>query len=265
VHDAQALLGAYDAQLRLEAEVADATEWHRHGPLVRARWGDSGFVSHRDLADLSSAALEGLVTESLAWFRDETPVTEIEWKTRGHDRPDLPGLLSRHGFVADEEETVMVGRADLLDRPVDLPDGVVVRRAGEGGDLREDVTRAGLLQAEVFGHAPRELEERLTGYAEEPERTGLWIAETVDGQVVSAGRLDVVPGTEFAGLWGGGTHSDWRGRGIYRALVAARARAAIGLGVVYLHSDCTPMSRPILERSGLLPITTTTPYVWSRD
>ena len=139
-----------------------------------------------------------------------------------------------------------------------------MRRAGEGGDLREDVTRAGLLQAEVFGHAPRELEERLTGYAEEPERTGLWIAETVDGQVVSAGRLDVVPGTEFAGLWGGGTHVDWRGRGIYRALVAARARAAIALGVVYLHSDCTPMSRPILERSGLLPVTTTTPYVWSR-
>ena len=117
----------------------------------------------------------------------------------------------------------------------------------------------------MFGHPPREVEERLAAYAGEPERTGLWIAETADGQVVCSGRLDVVPGTEFAGLWGGGTHADWRGRGIYRALVAARARAAIGLGVVYLHSDCTPMSRPILERSGLLPITTTTPYVWSRD
>lgn len=265
MHDARVLLAAYDAQLRLEAEVAGATQWHRHGPLVRARWGDSGFVTGRDLTDLRTEELEALVVDSLAWFRDETSVTEVEWKTRGHDRPDLPGLLTRHGFLADEEETVMVGRADLLDRPVELPAGVVVRRAGEGGDLRNDVTRAGLLQAEVFGHAPRGLEERLTEYAEQPERTGLWIAETADGQVVSAGRLDVVPGTEFAGLWGGGTRADWRGRGIYRAVVAARARAALGLGVVYLHSDCTAMSRPILERSGLLAVTTTTPYVWSRD
>jgi hypothetical protein len=31
-----------------------------------------------------------------------------------------------------------------------------------------------------------------------------------------------------------------------------------------LNSDCTPMSRPILERSGLVAVTTTTPYVWTR-
>ena len=118
------LLAAYDAQLRMEAEVADATEWHRHGPLVRARWGDSGFVSGRDLSGLTAGELEALVTDTLAWFRDETSVTEVEWKTRGHDRPDLVEVLVAHGFVADEEETVMVGRADLLDRPVELPDGV---------------------------------------------------------------------------------------------------------------------------------------------
>ena len=133
--DASELLAAYDAQLRMEAEVADATEWHRHGPLVRARWGDSGFVSGRDLAGMTPEELEALVADTLAWFRDETAVTEVEWKTRGHDRADLLELLTQHGFVADEEETVMVGRADLLDRPVDLPDGLVVRRAGEGGEI----------------------------------------------------------------------------------------------------------------------------------
>ena len=138
------LLAAYDAQLRMEAEVADATEWHRHGPLVRARWGDSGFVSGRDLSGLTAGELEALVTDTLAWFRDETSVTEVEWKTRGHDRPDLVEVLVAHGFVADEEETVMVGRADLLDRPVDLPDGLVVRRAGEGGDLREAAAGRGV-------------------------------------------------------------------------------------------------------------------------
>ena len=32
----------------------------------------------------------------------------------------------------------------------------------------------------------------------------------------------------------------------------------------YLQSDCTEMSRPILERSGLSRVTTTTPFVWQR-
>ena len=35
------------------------------------------------------------------------------------------------------------------------------------------------------------------------------------------------PARRFAGLWGGGTVEGWRGRGIYRALVAHRARAAV--------------------------------------
>ena len=60
-----------------------------------------------------------------------------------------------------------------------------------------------------------------------------------------------MPGTEFAGIWGGSTLPEFRGRGIYRALVAARARSAIARGVRFIHSDCTDMSRPILERSGL--------------
>ena len=53
--------------------------------------------------------------------------------------------------------------------------------------------------------------------------------------------------------------------GICRALVAALACSALERGVRYLQSDCTEMSRPILERSGLVRITTTTPFVWRRD
>ncbi len=54
----------------------------------------------------------------------------------------------------------------------------------------------------------------------------LWVAEA-DGRIVSAGRLESVRGTDFAGIWGGATREEWRGRGIYRALTAARARSAL--------------------------------------
>jgi predicted GNAT family acetyltransferase len=73
-----------------------------------------------------------------------------------------------------------------------------------------------------------------------------------------------VAGTLFAGIWGGATVPAWRGRGIYRALTAARARSALRMGKTLIHSDSTEHSRPILERSGLVRVSTTTPYVWRR-
>ena len=91
----------------------------------------------------------------------------------------------------------------------------------------------------------------------------LWVAEA-QGCVVSAGRLEPVEGTRFAGIWGGSTLAPWRGRGIYRALTAARATSALRLGKTLVHSDSTEFSRPILERSGLVKVSTTTPYTWHR-
>jgi predicted GNAT family acetyltransferase len=89
----------------------------------------------------------------------------------------------------------------------------------------------------------------------------LWVAEH-DGRIVSAGRLEPVPDTDFAGIWGGSTLPEWRGRGLYRAITAARARAALRLGKTLIHSDSTAYSRPILERYGFLQVSTTTPYHW---
>lgn len=45
----------------------------------------------------------------------------------------------------------------------------------------------------------------------------LWVAEAA-GRMVSAGRLEPVPGTDFAGIWGGATRADWRGRGVSQSM-----------------------------------------------
>jgi GNAT superfamily N-acetyltransferase len=261
------LLQAYDDQLRTEAEVHGDRDVTRIGPLWCAILGDGarGFLTYRDLEGTTGPALDELIERAVAHYRDATGVSSFEWKTRGHDAPaDLTDRLATHGFVPEERETVMVGEAAALAMDVPLQDGVVVRRAGVGGDLADDAARASELQERVFGRGSGPSTERLVAdLRAQSDRLTLWLAEA-DGTAVSAGRLSIVPGTEFAGLWGGATDPEWRGRGIYRALTAARARHALAHRVRYLHSDSTDMSRPILERNGLGPITTTTPYIWTR-
>lgn len=257
------LLAVYDEQLRLDGEVGGAAEVVRRDPVLWAVMEHGGFVTYRDLGGLEGGALDALIQETVAHFRDDTQVPTFEWKSRGHDLPaDLGERLTAHGLVAEALETVMVGEASMLAVDVPLADGMVVRRAGEGADLADDVSRMLVVQQAVFGggRGPS-LEQSLADV--EGGRSEFWLAE-VEGEIVAAGRLTIVPGSDFAGVWGGATLPQWRGRGLYRALVAARAGAALARGVRLIHSDCTDMSRPILERSGLMAVTTTTPYIWAR-
>ena len=263
-----ALLAAYDEQLRGAAEVQGAVSSDRSGPLWRCLFNRGGFVSYESLESLGTVeAIDSLIAETVEFFSSHPEVEEFEWKTRGHDwPPDLDERLRAHGLEPDEVETVMVGEASHLAVDVELPDRVSVRRVDQLPEREAIVTEASEVAAKIFGGGPSGAEmldrlDRMDGMEE------FWVAEAEsDGgrRVICSGRLARVAGTEFAGIWGGSTLPEWRGQGIYRALTAARARAALDEGVRYINSDCTVMSRPILERSGLVAVTTTTPYVWRR-
>jgi ribosomal protein S18 acetylase RimI-like enzyme len=264
-----ALLQAYDEQLRQEAEVPSAVRTERLGPLVMATFlGGRGFITYRTLdVDGQPATQESvgqLVAQALAHYEAMPEIVRVEWKTRGHDHaPGLHDALVAHGFVPDEPESIMIGEAQLLAVDVELPAGTVVRQVTDEADVRQMMA----MQAEVFGDSPAEeaeMAEQILHRLRTRDDMEMWVAEH-DGQIVSAGRLEPVAGTEFAGIWGGATRPEYRGRGIYRALTSARARSAIAHGKRYINSDSTEFSRPILERSGFLKVSTTTPYEWRRQ
>ncbi|RIX26658.1 GNAT family N-acetyltransferase [Amnibacterium setariae] len=258
--DADDLLRAYDEQLRGDAEALGAAQRFRLGPLwIGVFAGGRGFISYRDLGGLSPKGVDGLVRAALAMVAAEPSVVEIEWKTRGHDAAEgLHEALVRAGFEPQEPESIMLGAAELLALDLPLPDGVTLRSVTD----EEDVRVASYAADRLFGDEPDEarvadLLDRIARGAE------LWVAEA-DGRVVSTGRLEPVPGIDFAGVWGGATDPAWRRRGIYRALTAARAKSAVRRGVRFINSDSTEYSRPILERSGFVKVSTTTPYEWHR-
>lgn len=263
--DDASLLAAYDEQLRTVAEMRSTVGYERHGPLLWGKHrGGRGFVSYRSLGSPGDDELERLVVDTVEHYAADPEITQFEWKTRGHDGvPHLHRLLVRHGFTAEETESVMIGESHALSADVPLPQGVRLRRLTE----RADIEAMAAMQALVFGD-PENVTERVdTAMRQlaEPDGGGSesWVAEA-DGQIVSAGRIDPVSGTDFAGIWGGATLPEWRGRGIYRALTAKRAQAALRAGKRLINSDSTEFSRPILERSGFRKVTTTTPYIWKR-
>ena len=260
--DAAYYLRCYDEQLRTEAEVPSAVSIARLGPLLLATFlGGRGFITYPDLGGAGADEIGRLVAEAVAHYRADPAIARVEWKTRGHDRaPGLHEALVENGFVAEEPESIMIGAATALAVDVPPADGVTLRQVVEEPDVRAMCA----MSAEAFGDSEsREMADALLRRLGLGTGMQLWVAEA-DGLMVGAGRLEPVAGTDFAGLWGGGVLESWRKRGIYRALTAVRARAALAEGKTLVHSDSTEYSRPILERSGLVKVSTTTPYLWTR-
>ena len=258
----QDYLAAYDRQLRTDAETPGAVAVTRLGPLRLATFaGGRGFVSYQDLHGADAATISAWVGEALAHYRADAAIERVEWKSRQHDHaPGLHDTLLRNGFVPEDAESIMIGEARALAVDVPIPDGVELRQITADADVRA----MSAMQDEVFGDpVSSEMASELLRRLGAGDGMQLWVA-LADGQIVSAGRLEPVRGTEFAGIWGGATRPHWRGRGIYRALTAARARSALELGKTLIHSDSTEFSRPILERAGLIKVSSTTPYQWRR-
>ncbi|RAN78040.1 GNAT family N-acetyltransferase [Bacillus sp. SRB_336] len=260
--DTERYLQAYDDQLRTDAETPSALSVAVMGPLRLVTFaGGRGFITYRDLAGAGPAEVAGLVAGALAHFRANPEITDVEWKTRGHDHaPGLHEALVANGFVAGEPESIMVGPLEGLCADAPVPAGVTLRKVTSDADVRA----MGAMADEAFGEPVNTRNaDALIARLARGDGMELWVAE-IGGRMVSAGRLEPVPGTDFAGIWGGATLAEFRGRGIYRALTAERARSALAMGKKLVHSDSTEFSRPILERSGLVKVSTTTPYEWTR-
>jgi ribosomal protein S18 acetylase RimI-like enzyme len=252
--DRQAVLRAFNEQIR-RGEIEPDASIERAGRVVRYVGGDDGWNGVL-WSDLDPGNADEVIAEQVRRFAD---VTEPwEWKHFSYDQPlDLPDRLVAAGFVREAEETMLVAEIADLDLDVPPPDGVELRPVNDAGDVEALVA----VHDEVFGgdHASTG-RAILTGLAHEPPTVAAVVAWAGDTPV-SAARVEFYLGTDFASIWGGGTLPDWRGRGVFRSLVAYRAALAAKRGYRYLQVDASDDSRPILGRLGFVELATTTPFM----
>jgi len=253
-------LALYDAQQRLlvPEHPPVGVIFELTNGVLRVTGRTEGFVETAQHLDLNGEELDALIAEHRDFFAARGEA--VEWKTRSHDVPaDLPQRLEHAGFVAQEREAVLVGRTDDLLNSRPLPPEVEIRETRDHDDI---VAMADML-SEVWGEDYSWFIDDLDAQiAADPENIVVFVAEA-NGRIISGARIEFTPGSDFAGLWGGSTAPDWRGKGIYGAIAAARAQRAHQCGVRYLQVDASDESSPILRRRGFTHITTTTPYVWT--
>lgn len=248
------LLRAFHTQIRLADR--DATPGH-----VVERAG----LVHRTYPDPPAAGAmiespEGLGADPDAVIARERDFFAgrghpAEWKTYSYDEPaDLGPRLTAAGFARQDDEAVMLGELSAL-AGAEPPAGVAVRAAGSDelaavGDLHDLVWPGTRWLTEAFAR-----EQALT-----PDDLACVVAAEGD-LILCAAWVRLTPGTDFAGMWGGATHPDHRRRGLYRAVLAARARWALDRGYTLARVDASPESEPILTRLGMRRVATTTPYL----
>jgi Fe2+ transport system protein FeoA len=160
--------------------------------------------------------------------------TACSWEVGTHARPpDLVERLHALGLVDDEPTSLAIGMV-LSDAPAAAPADVEVRRVKTDDEFYE---------AERFGMSKP---PKRRAYEPDPNNT-IYLAY-VDGAPVARGSAAF--GERGATLFGGSTLPEARGRGAYRALVAARWDDAVARGTPVLVTQAGPMSRPILVRLG---------------
>ena len=265
--DVEAALAAYDRQLRRSLR-PPAPGWtvEQAGPVLRmtappdVTWGCGVLAS-----DLDVQTADGAISAQVEYYRELG--RPFEWKWHAYDEPgDLPDRLVAAGFVPDEQESLVVG---LTDEVVAATEGVrvpaeITLRHLDNDDPDEDYARIAALNSAVWGGGDYAwlMDDIRAEREAAPDRLLIHVAEA-DGEVVCAAWVRFHEGTDFASLWGGSTLREWRGKGLYRSLVARRAREARDRGYSYLQVDASDDSLPILRRLGLHKLTDTTPYNWT--
>jgi len=213
-----------------------------------------GMITH---SRLDEGNADAVISEQTDYFRSINQ--DFEWKVYSYDRPaDLTARLQAHGFVLEDAEAVVV--LDLQEAPAVLWEPL-------SRDVRRITTLEGLadvqaIEEQVWGEDAGWVLDLLgNALRHYPQRMSVYAAY-MDSQPVSAAWVYYPQGSQFGILLGGATLINYRGRGLYTALLAARAQEARSREVRFLTVDAMPMSRPILEKHGFTLLAWTTPCKW---
>jgi GNAT superfamily N-acetyltransferase len=258
--DRDQVRAVFDAQVRRSTVVDQpgvAAIEAGHGVLRTLTVPGEG-MSAITWSGLDETTADQVIAAEIEYFRARGE--PVEWKLFDYDKPpDLGQRLARAGFAAQDEELMLVAETERIGLDVVVPDGVRIAPVADAAGVAALVA---VHQLEPGSAQLNQMLQRMLGQLRDARGLSAMVVAMAGDEPVGSARIEFMPGTDFAGLWGAATVPAWRGRGVFRALVAYRAGLAAACGYRYLLVDTSVMSRPILTRLGFEPIAWTTPYLW---
>lgn len=195
--------------------------------------------------------LDELIAEVRDRARGTNPV--LRWWVKPHTKPeDTADTLIRNGFELVETVEILareLSSVEEIKAAINPPTEIDVRPANTP-DL---IYQAGQIDAEVFDWAPPtatqlQQESDAAAKAITAPATGRYLAYVHNQPIGTAG---FTMGDDVVRLWGGAVLAKARGRGAYRALLAARCLQGIRQGATLaLVKGRITTSAPILRRAG---------------
>lgn len=211
-------------------------------------------------SNLNELNADSIIEREIEYFRQRNE--PFEWKLFSYDKPaDLGERLRIHGLREGDEESLMVATLDSFSNEIVVAPPVSIVKLASEEALRTLLERVN--EAETKPEHLEGLLQNLTLHMRSaPDTIGMYGAYW-EGQPVASGWAFYNPNSRFCGLFGGTTHSRYRGKGLYKALVQTRAKEAAEKGYSYLFVDAGPMSRPILEKLGFKELAKMQGFYWS--
>ena len=213
---------------------------------------EGSYISYFSLNEKTAQAA---IEQEMAYF--SALGKPFEWKTYCTDSPSNIGkLLISNGFEQEEPESFMaLNLATTSERDVDNSRFVEVVDAK---GIRDAVS----VQEQVWGgNYDWQYAHLLNMKTHTPDDISIYVVYE-DGKPVTSAWIMFNGESPFAGIWGGSTIAEYRGKGHYSLLLNKRINEAKKRGKQYLIIDASDMSRPIVEKHGFEFISTTTPYVF---
>jgi GNAT superfamily N-acetyltransferase len=247
----------YDEQVRRNITPDNSGSTVDYGETF-VRWSAANGVGWSEVfwTSLDETTADEAIAAHIEFYRSRVP--SFMWTVHDYDLPrDLGARLLKAGFVEASASTVMIAESSrIAENPV-LPAGteLVHIHDAAGVDLLIAVHES------VFAHDQQDLRRSLLRRLDvAPQEIDMFVV-MAEGVPISSSRIEYLPASDFAPLWGGSTEPQWRGKGIYRAQVSRRAQLASERGYRYLMVLASENSRPILTGLGFEAISHVTRYL----
>ena len=207
------------------------------------RWTASGDLGWSEIAwtDVDDSNVDRVVAEQIEHF--STLGQGFVWRIYDGDLPtDLSTRLQFAGFKLIGTSELMIARVADTAATFELPDGVSLVRSNDPTGIGRLIE----VHEEVFDADQAQLGRTLLAQLAIAPTLNDVVVAYAGGEPVASARVQFVPDCDFAGLWGGSTVTQWRGKGLFKAMVAYRAKVAADRGYTYLYVIASSQSRPIL-------------------